>query len=583
MTTYQYKAIRTRQTPSGDWLVLFAASAIEIDMWVGIPQKKQIGTRETTGFQREEDPKRLREISSFYQNDKNIIQNPLLCALRSVGQGKVVFQPNDVETDNYIQYGYLTIDADPLEELSLLELLKKVKEDLENRASSLKDLPIPSDLIRFLKERAEFTFNESEQFDDMLDNDNDDEDSNSDSNEDIGKAFSEESHIQEFWEEVSAYILVLEEIKSSLVESKFLEYYANKFLDYSKEAMIAFLRPVVVVDGQHRLRAAINSAKNLVQSDVYRPKIEEEILNADEDVDPSVIEYRVAREVARKLPISLLMNHDPAEQVFQFVVVNQKATPIKTALLGTIVSTSLSKEELERVEERLENAGIKLEVSRAVTFLIRYPKSPFYKLVERGLTSDSKELLKWNALGSLVGIFRELKDGKLFHETVDYAAAWKENYLFDSKIVEQWEIEGYKNAFEYWRKLDGPWRSVFIEFWTLVRDKLADVDNDQAWHFWRKPRQSNIFNQTHLKILAADFFKHLHGRGKGIDSIEDISMLVDDWLRGVNLDYFNRDWKLKGGKKDIPGLRKQWSKLWSEYRVNPKKLPPDKDYAILIN
>jgi len=277
------------------------------------------------------------------------------------------------------------------------------------------------------------------------------------------------------------------------------------------------------------------------------------------------------------------MNTDPAEQVFQFVVVNQKATPIKPALLGTIVSTSLSNEELERVADRLENAGIKLEESRVVTFLARYPHSPFCGLVERGLSSDTKERLKWNVLASIVKIFWDLKGGKPFHENVDYADKWKDYHLSESKIVEKWEAEDCQDACEYWHRLDGPWRDVFISFWTAVRDKLADKDNDEAWHYWGNPKQSNIFNKTSLTILAADFFQYLCERRRGIDSKQEIPSLVDDWLRDVNTDYFNRDWNLHGVKKDIPGIRKQWSKLWVEYRKYPKQLPRSDRYRVPLN
>ncbi len=276
------------------------------------------------------------------------------------------------------------------------------------------------------------------------------------------------------------------------------------------------------------------------------------------------------------------MNTDPAEQVFQFVVVNQKATPIKPALLGTIVSTSLSSEELGRVANRLESAGIKLEESRAVTYLVRYPGSPFFNLVERGLNSDTKDRLKWNVLAAIVKIFRDLKGGKLFHENVDYADKWKRDYLPESRIVGELEVEGRKSEPEYesWRKLNGPWRDVFISFWSAVRDKLADKNNDEAWHYWGNPKQSNIFNKTSLTILSADFFQYLCERRIGIDSAQQIPILVDDWLKGVNVNYFNQDWDLHGVKKDVPGIRKRWSKEWLEYRKDPVRLPRKNVYRL---
>lgn len=394
----------------------------------------------------------------------------------------------------------------------------------------------------------------------------------SDNDENVGIAFSDESHIEDFWQEVAAYISVLEEINNT--------FNGDKFLDYSKDALISFLRPIVVVDGQHRLRAAITSAQELVRGDAYKESIEEALFN--EGVDPEEAQRKIEAEAARKLPVSLLMNTDPAEQVFQFVVVNQKATPIKPALLGTIVSTSLSSEELGRVANRLESAGIKLEESRAVTYLVRYPGSPFFNLVERGLNSDTKDRLKWNVLAAIVKIFRDLKGGKLFHENVDYADKWKRDYLPESRIVEELEVEGRKSEPEYesWRKLNGPWRDVFISFWSAVRDKLADKDNDEAWHYWGNPKQSNIFNKTSLTILAADFFQYLCERRIGIDSAQQIPILVDDWLKGVNVNYFNQDWDLHGVKKDIPGIRKRWSKEWLEYRKDPVRLPRKNVYRL---
>ncbi|NEP10153.1 MAG: hypothetical protein F6K14_08035 [Symploca sp. SIO2C1] len=570
--TFKYKAVRIQQTKSSDWLVLFAASAVEIDMWSGVPQKKKIGTQETTGFQREENKTRLKEIGNFYQNEKNIIQNPLLCALRQPTWKNVIFECNDNESNdkNTVQYGYLSITTEPLEGLSLLELLKRVKKDLEQRVPELLKRQVSDNLIKNLKQRAKTQYSLQEEVDESSEEQEINESSN---NHESIISLTDESHILDFWEEVAAYVSVLEEINN--------HWSGDKFLDYSKEAMISFLRPIVVVDGQHRLRAAIQSAQELVKGEHYKERIEKAMLDGGVSADEAQV--RIEAEAARQLPVSLLMNTDPAEQVFQFVVVNQKATPIKPALLGTIVSTSLSNEELERVADRLENAGIKLEESRAVTFLARYQDSPFCGLVERGLTSDTKDRLKWNVLASIVKVFWDLKGGKLFHESVDYADQWNFYHLSESKIIDKWESEECQNAFEYWHKSDGPWRDVFISFWTTVRDKLADKDNDQAWHYWGNPKQSNIFNKTSLTILAADFFQYLCDRRIGIDNVQQVPSVVDDWLRDVNTDYFNRDWNLHGVKKDVPGIRKQWSKQWVEYRKFPRQLPRSDRYRVPLN
>ncbi|MEY3333750.1 MAG: hypothetical protein RLZZ176_2050, partial [Cyanobacteriota bacterium] len=140
MLNFKYKAIRIKQTNTGNWLVLFAAAATEIEMWSGVPQKKKIGeqSKETTGFQREENKKRIKEISEFYRNEQNIIQNPLLCALRQASD-LVTFESSEINSsvNETIQHGFIHIDCERLEKLSLLDLLKRVKSDLESRVPYL--------------------------------------------------------------------------------------------------------------------------------------------------------------------------------------------------------------------------------------------------------------------------------------------------------------------------------------------------------------------------------------------------------------------------------------------------------------
>lgn len=580
MTTLElisYRVVRIRQTDAGGWLILFAAPATEIDVWAGIPQKKEIGgTQETTGFQREEDKKRIKELVDFYSNDSNVIQNPLLCATRQTNQGAIQFEPDaGIEQSPFAQTGVLKIQSERLGELSLLDLLRRVKFDLECRVPNLSTHKPSDKLLLDLKRRASAEVLEPEV---PISSDFSDEDEGetgespeepTDSGESAGAIFSDESHIFDFWEEVAARVRLLEELGSSFNK--------DEFLGYSKDAMISFLRPIVVVDGQHRLRGAVESAKFLSSKPPYSDELEQAIIDG---ADPDSAQKAIEAKIARRLPISLLVTDDPAEHVFQFVVVNQKATPIGKALLGTIVSTSLSNEELTRVSERLERSGIQLEESRAVAYFTRNPNSPFFRLVERGLTSENKDLLQWNVLLSLVRIFQELKGGRLFGEKNDYADKWRRTFLSRSNIVSDWEAKGFSTPFDYWNQFEGPWRDVFAAFWSTVRDKLADPHDDSANNYWGSPRTSNIFNKVSLTILAADFFQYLCERRLGIDSVQTIPRLVDEWLDGVNTSYFNRGWDLEGVRKDTPGRRKQWAKLWAEYRKDPERLPRVDQYRL---
>ena len=579
MPEFRYKAVRVRQTDAGDQLILFAAPATEIDMWAGVPQKKELADQgETTGFQREENEKRINELKKFYQNEKNIIQNPLLCARRQIPVGNATFEPvgGTADSTEPLEHGIISISVEPLEEQSLLRLLKLVKEDLERRISSLKNQQPSETHVLEVKQRASIPIIENgESQDDEAEDSKTDTEMEDDSSgeEDVAAVILDESHIFDFWEQIAARVEVLEEL-----EKAGEPFTGDDFEGFTKDAMIAFLRPVVLVDGQHRLRGAIEAARNLTNEATYQSQIESRILNGE---DPAVVQSEIEAQVARKLPVSLLMSNDPAEQVFQFVVVNQKAVPIGKALLGTIVSTSLSNEELERVSQRLEDAGIKLEESRVVAFLTRHPDSPFYGLVEKGLTADSEDLLPWSVLRSLVNIFQKLEGGRLFHSRIDYAAKWRRDFLESSGTVTDWQTRGFNTAYEYWRSTDGPWRDVFISFWKTVRDKLADITDVEAKNYWGAARKSQIFNKISLTILAADFFQFLCDTRNVINDINDVPAIVSEWLAGVSDRYFARDWNLSGVKKDSTGIRNRWSKLWVEYRKDPLKLPGLSEYRLL--
>ena len=573
MKQYEYRAVRVRQTPTGPWMVLFSAPATQIDQWGGIPQKRTLGERETTGFQRELNEQRLKKLRLFYDNPANIVQNPLLCASKQAAHGKTVFTRDEGTPEGYAETGTLVIEVESLETWSLLKLLKAVKTDIESRAPHLAGQPIPSSLILDIKKNlSDVTIEELPQEADHSDtDDDDDEDEDVPATEESATgpdlAF-DESHILEFWQDISARAQVLEELND---ESR------NEIQHFTKDAMISFLLPVVVVDGQHRLRGALETVKFALKKEPYLSQMEADSISGD---SAEAIQQKYQLQASRVLPISLLLDSHPAEHVFQFVVVNQKATPVGKALLGTIVSTSLSDAELEEVSQRLIDAGIPLEESRAAAFLARSPESPFHNLVERGMSTEGNELLAWTVLVSLVTIFRELKGAKLFHErTNDNAEIWKKKYLADSGIVAGWAEKGFDSPYTYWKSFDGPWRKVFTTFWTAVRDKLAKKSNSQAWHYWGAPRRSNIFNKPSLMILSADFFLYLCESKSSIDSVEHVKELVAEWLENVDSDYFNRDFKLGNQKKDSAPIKVRWSQLWVEYRRSGARLPRVELYA----
>lgn len=554
MTTlkFTYPAVRVQQSADGKPLVLFGAPAIEIELWAGVPQKKDFSPdgSETSGFQRTENKNRLEQLKRFYSNEKNIVQNSLICSLKKVDGAQVEF----LEETPGANVGILSIEFPDLYKADFVELFKLLRVSLEERLG-VKNPP-DKKLIEQLKAKVTVAENTLEM-----------EDIDEEEDTDIGEsAVLEESHIEEFLRDITARHEILKDISDSQIQK------ADAFLGFRREALLSFLLPITLVDGQHRLKGANLAARDHLETPSMQDEIAQRIAAGE---PPSAVDREMLLRSSRSLPVSLLMEDDPMEQVFQFVIINQKATPIGKSLLGTIISTSLTPDEMESVSERLRDSGVMLEAARAITWAARNPDSPFCNLVERGIDNENSNLLKWSVMGTLIGIFKDLQGGTLFHSKVDYAKRWREKYLKESNIV---AVDSSDEAYIEWSKLDGRWRDVFIVFWSKIRTEFGQTDNSEKFNYWGNPRKSNLFNKISLTILASDFFKYLVGAKIPIDDISGLEHTIDDWLEDLSRDYFDRDWELSGVKKDSTGIRAKWSELWADYRENPESLPQIRSY-----
>lgn len=545
MASFDYSCVRVKQEKGSKDLVLFSASAIEIDDWVGIPQRLDLQGSETAGFQRTVSLSRETALRRFFAEDRNVIQNPLLCAIRQAPGIEVSFLPMNGSDD----LGTLRVSFPDYEQSSLLDLITAARIYLEGRDSSLEQRAVPHDLVAVLQERGNFTTAEHD--DNLVEPDDEYLDSD-DLVEPAEEALFDESQISDFWDQLRAREELLVKLGDKAPN--------DSILGFSRQMLVSYLRPVILVDGQHRLRGAVLAAEDEVDNG-------EEAKNLILDGVPALQARRqLMAEKARKLPVSLLMDESPAEHVFQYVLVNQKATPVPRALLGTIISTSLAASELESIADRLEAAKIELQGSRIISILSRAEDSPFFGLVAKGLDNEGVKL-QWSVLGSLADIFRYLQGGRYYHDTVDHAKTWRTHNLETSSIVQDWKARDFPTPYDYWHDLNGPWLPVFKAFWTKTRDLLANPSNPDAPNFWGNPRGSNIFNKPSLHILTADFFSYLRERKARLDSAEQLPSLVDDWLEYANKNYFARDWRLSNIKKDAVSTRKQWSSLWVNHRT----------------
>ena len=395
--SFQYDGVLVQETSESPAIALFSAPADEIDSWAGIPQRRRIenttGSVESMGFQREESSSRISEIARFMSEPKNVIQNPLLAAV----------QVNNEVTVEVLESPICRITIEPrnLEALSLRELLVEVESNLVRRMPALAARPVDEEMLTQLRQEFAPTSNE-EPGPDQAEPSSEEEESDTQtlplgSGPDAATGlFEDETQVVDFFDETKARIALLTELGPDSEGLTAVGGFSRAFLE-------GLIRPVVLVDGQHRLRGALQAVDDVVASDAGTEQIAAAI---DQGSDPASAEKSVRELADRHLPVSLLLSDDPSEHVFQFVVVNQKATPMSPALLGTIVSTSLSTEELEPIAARLLDAGIELEDSRAIAFLTRSPDSPYRGLVSTGVRGDRPGALPWSVLRKLVSIVR---------------------------------------------------------------------------------------------------------------------------------------------------------------------------------
>ncbi|MEV6576519.1 hypothetical protein, partial [Streptomyces sp. NPDC051577] len=312
--------MKVQQEKGSKDLLLFSASAVEIDRWVGIPQRLNLKGNETAGFQRTVSRNREDALRKFFAEDRNVIQNPLLCAIRQAPGVEVTFS----EIASGDDLGYVDITFPDYNEKSLLELLREARHYLEDRASFLKDRVLPADVLSNLQEQmpAEITpIDQTSEEDWPGDATNDDD--TSETAEPAEEALFDESQITDFWDQLR----VREEIIGKLEDANTRQ----ELLGFSRQILESYLRPVILVDGQHRLRGAVLAASD----EVNNSNDAEDMILDGQSVRQAKESLLVSR--ARKLPVSLLMDESPAEHVFQYVLVNQKATPVPRALLGTII------------------------------------------------------------------------------------------------------------------------------------------------------------------------------------------------------------------------------------------------------
>lgn len=201
----------------------------------------------------------------------------------------------------------------------------------------------------------------------------------------------------------------------------------------NREALVDLAKPATIIDGQHRVLGA------------------------------ALCE--------RRLPFTVcaLVDCTWAEQVFQFTVVNYTASRIPDQFITANAALSLTKDELDGLQPRLEQAGVKVleyELMRVVNW---DPESPFFELVD----------LAEQRRPDRIGYKTMVRVAKVWYAATHPAF----RPLLANLYADLPGARNHSRRLQRWKEED--WGLFFIDFWREVRDHYQDKRSyDEAHSLW---------------------------------------------------------------------------------------------------
>lgn len=175
-----------------------------------------------------------------------------------------------------------------------------------------------------------------------------------------------------------------------------------------------------------------------------------------------------------------LFNPSWEEQVFQFTVVNLKPVSIPPSLITSIAALSLTKNEQDRVKDRLKQAGVRMQEVSIMSLVAYDESSPFVDLIDMAVGSPRQRMARLG-YGSMRRIAKEWFNG------TRTSLAQIAKSIFDTPSL--------RIARSKWRDHSAcpPWFDFFREFWNSVRTYYPS-------DLWTKGN-SRLFIGAHLWAL----------------------------------------------------------------------------------
>jgi hypothetical protein len=473
---YDGTAYRQALDPTAPWLISFVAPAEDIFRWAGIPRKTD---KALTGFQRPDDPPRVVKTQDFFSKfSQNQSPTSIVVGVHAPHPQQPIFAVEfvDPQPESPIQRCRVSIafdDAEPLED-AVLRLRHQIQARIAGEAP-------PGQFI----DGTSTSLSEEEETEEA---------------EEATEAEDAEENAQ-FGEEVIENDRQEIELGKSLLSQLLRKLDDSGWCQANEIHLRDLAKPATIIDGQHRILGA--------------------------------------RACERGIPFSVIAILDCswAEQVFQFTVVNYTATGIPDQFITANAALSLTATELGNLEDRLQQAGVKVieyELMRIVNF---DSESPFRDLVN--LTPKKHE--------DLIG----------YKTMVQVAKAW---YLGKDNAVRQIIEHIYpdlpgkrnsKNRLARWKQND--WGVFFKDFWCTVRDQYAGKLTENGDPLWTVGK-SNLMVAVVLLQLQWQFLTNLAAQDETFFEVpaEDpagamrnkIKKRAHSFISYFSPEMFGKEWKM---------------------------------------
>lgn len=251
-------------------------------------------------------------------------------------------------------------------------------------------------------------------------------------------------------------------------------------------------------------------------------------------------------------PVVALVDAEWREQVFQFVVINQKAQPIRPEFLSAIISSSLSTSDIDRLKQRLEQADVPLDETHIMDLLESSPLSPFRSMIDFKVPGAPGARLRFSGMLNLARRFRGLRTFK--KDT-------KFRLIFRSVFEANCDGVTYSERKRIWEA--EVWFRFFAEFWKAASYLLAEKDSYQE--LWEPG--SNLMKIVTLQELQNIFLQWLFERQEMISGVEDFRDKITLFLKHLRPKFFEKEWLLKSLQSDTG--RAYLRKALERARTNP--------------